>query len=159
MPTVSYSMLNSSMYLQVPPCLIIQMPRFGKAYKMYPRILPSQLLDITDVIESCPRQCIVCGKLARFECRECFGQCGPGLESIAFCEPCLETVSKGSPAYLKYNSSLFFYFNNAYHIIMFLHEQHISLYVLTITRNTVSGKVDSGKQPYRCFCCKTSHYC
>ncbi|KAF4514238.1 UNVERIFIED_CONTAM: hypothetical protein B566_EDAN019527, partial [Ephemera danica] len=25
---------------------------------MYPRILPSQLLDITDVIESCPRQCI-----------------------------------------------------------------------------------------------------
>lgn len=38
---------------EVPSCLIIQMPRFGKNYKMYPRILPSQLLDVTDVIEGC----------------------------------------------------------------------------------------------------------
>ena len=38
---------------EVPSCLIIQMPRFGKTYKMYPRILPSQLLDVTDVIENC----------------------------------------------------------------------------------------------------------
>lgn len=36
---------------EVPPCLIIQMPRFGKSYKMYPRIVPSQVLDITDVVE------------------------------------------------------------------------------------------------------------
>lgn len=38
---------------EVPSCLIIQMPRFGKNYKMYPRILPSQLLDVTDIIENC----------------------------------------------------------------------------------------------------------
>lgn len=38
---------------EVPACLIIQMPRFGKNYKMYPRILPSQLLDVTDIIENC----------------------------------------------------------------------------------------------------------
>lgn len=38
---------------EVPSCLIIQMPRFGKTYKMYPRILPSQLLDVTDIIENC----------------------------------------------------------------------------------------------------------
>lgn len=38
---------------EVPSCLIIQMPRFGKNFKMYPRILPSQVLDVTDVIEGC----------------------------------------------------------------------------------------------------------
>ena len=29
------------------------MPRFGKQFKVYDRILPSQLLDVTDVIENC----------------------------------------------------------------------------------------------------------
>lgn len=38
---------------EVPACLIIQMPRFGKNYKMYSRILPTQLLDVTDIIENC----------------------------------------------------------------------------------------------------------
>lgn len=108
------SFLQSDIKLkEVPSCLIIQMPRFGKSYKMYPRILPSQVLDVTDVIEDCkyrilksifdffkwkfsvaPRQCTVCGKLAEYECRECFGmlQCGVGLESTAFCKKCLETA-------------------------------------------------------------------
>lgn len=38
---------------QVPSCLIIQMPRFGKLFKMYSKILPPQLLDVTDIIENC----------------------------------------------------------------------------------------------------------
>ena len=29
------------------------MPRFGKDYKMYPRIIPSEVLDVTDIIEDC----------------------------------------------------------------------------------------------------------
>ena len=37
---------------QVPSCLIIQMPRFGKDYKMYKRIIPSLELDITDVLKN-----------------------------------------------------------------------------------------------------------
>nr|CAD7437736.1 unnamed protein product [Timema bartmani] len=87
------SFLTSDIKLkEVPSCLIIQMPRFGKSFKMYPRILPSQLLDVTDIIEDSPRQCTVCGKLAEFECKECFGQCGAGLESTAFCGQCLETA-------------------------------------------------------------------
>ncbi|KAK9686915.1 CAP-Gly domain [Popillia japonica] len=58
LPTVQQlfeqSILTSDIKLkEVPSCLIIQMPRFGKSYKMYPRILPSQLLDVTDVIENC----------------------------------------------------------------------------------------------------------
>ncbi|XP_063239816.1 ubiquitin carboxyl-terminal hydrolase CYLD [Bacillus rossius redtenbacheri] len=77
---------------EVPSCLIIQMPRFGKSFKMYQRILPSQLLDVTDIIEDSPRQCVVCGKPADYECKECYGQCGAGLESTAFCVVCLQTV-------------------------------------------------------------------
>jgi hypothetical protein len=42
---------------------------------------------------SAPRQCTVCGKLAEFECKDCIGEFGVGLESIAFCAKCLETVS------------------------------------------------------------------
>lgn len=75
---------------EVPSCLIIQMPRFGKSYKMYPRIIPSQVLDVTDIIEDSPRQCTVCGKLAEYECLQCFEPCGEGLEGTAFCGDCHE---------------------------------------------------------------------
>ncbi|UYV63455.1 CYLD [Cordylochernes scorpioides] len=74
----------------VPACLLIQMPRFGRQFKMYPRIQPSQYLDITDVLENSPRQCSICGQLAEFECKECFGHFGEGLDSIAFCSKCME---------------------------------------------------------------------
>ncbi|KAI5737521.1 hypothetical protein M8J76_014361 [Diaphorina citri] len=85
------SFLTSDIKLkEVPSCLIIQMPRFGKSYKMYPRILPSQLLDITDVLEDSPRQCAICGKLAEFECRKCFNQCDVGLQSLWYCQTCLD---------------------------------------------------------------------
>lgn len=36
-----------------PNCLIVQMPRFGKDFKMYNRILPSLVLDVTDVLDNC----------------------------------------------------------------------------------------------------------
>lgn len=38
---------------EVPSCLIIQMPRHGNNYKLYDKIIPSILLDITDVIDNC----------------------------------------------------------------------------------------------------------
>lgn len=38
---------------EVPSVFIIQMPRFGKSFKMYPKIQPTLLLDITDIIEDC----------------------------------------------------------------------------------------------------------
>ncbi|XP_048266234.1 ubiquitin carboxyl-terminal hydrolase CYLD isoform X2 [Bombus terrestris] len=95
LPTVQQlleqSFLTSNIRLkEVPSCLIIQMPRFGKSFKMYQKIQPTLLLDVTDIIEDSPRQCTVCGKLAEYECKECYGQCGVGLESIAFCLQCLE---------------------------------------------------------------------
>ncbi|CAL1679252.1 unnamed protein product [Lasius platythorax] len=99
LPTVQQlleqSFLTSNIRLkEVPSCLIIQMPRFGKSFKMYQKIQPTLLLDVTDIIEDSPRQCTVCGKLAEFECKECYGQCGVGLESIAFCLQCLEKVHR-----------------------------------------------------------------
>ena len=36
---------------QIPSVLILQMPRFGKDFKMYDKILPSLELDITDLLE------------------------------------------------------------------------------------------------------------
>ncbi|XP_022239709.1 ubiquitin carboxyl-terminal hydrolase CYLD-like isoform X2 [Limulus polyphemus] len=95
LPTVQQlfdqSFLASDIKLQeVPPSLLIQMPRFGKQFKMYPRIIPSQYLNISDVLADSPRQCIICGQVAEYECKECFGQFGDGLESTAFCQRCLD---------------------------------------------------------------------
>lgn len=90
------SFLTSNIKLkEVPSCLIIQMPRFGKNFKMYPRILPSQVLDVTDIIEDSPRQCFICGKLAEHECPECFDSIQPGItgmDSTTFCKVCLGSV-------------------------------------------------------------------
>lgn len=75
---------------EIPPCLLLQMPRFGRQFKMYPRIIPSLYLDITDVLDNSPRQCSICGQLAEYECKECFGQFGDGLDSTAFCQKCMD---------------------------------------------------------------------
>lgn len=75
---------------EIPPALLIQMPRFGPQFKMYPRIIPTLYLDITDVLDNSPRQCISCGNMAEYECKQCFGELSEGLESTAFCAKCLD---------------------------------------------------------------------
>ncbi|KAK9519743.1 hypothetical protein VZT92_022452 [Zoarces viviparus] len=57
---------------EVPPCLILQMPRFGKKFKMFDKIIPSLELDITDLLSEGPQQCMLCGDLAQTECTDCF---------------------------------------------------------------------------------------
>ncbi|XP_037297914.1 ubiquitin carboxyl-terminal hydrolase CYLD isoform X2 [Manduca sexta] len=77
---------------EVPAAFIIQMPRFGKQYKLYQRVLPSPLLDVTDLIEGLPRQCCVCGSLARWECGACAAGAGPApaaLDAGTYCAACL----------------------------------------------------------------------
>ena len=84
------SFLSSRVKLTcAPPVLILQMPRFGRQFKMYDRVIPTQLLDITDVISGIPRQCVVCGQLATCECAQCYGDQEHGLQSTAFCDKCL----------------------------------------------------------------------
>ncbi|XP_040568513.1 ubiquitin carboxyl-terminal hydrolase CYLD [Lepeophtheirus salmonis] len=73
---------------RVPSVLILQMPRFGRQFKVYDKIRPTQALDVTDIIECAHRQCTICGCMAALECRSCFRQHGNGLDSTAFCRNC-----------------------------------------------------------------------
>ncbi|XP_048406537.1 ubiquitin carboxyl-terminal hydrolase CYLD isoform X2 [Stegostoma tigrinum] len=56
---------------EIPSCLLIQMPRFGKDFKMFPKIMPSLELDITDLLSNTLRQCFICGEVAEYECAQC----------------------------------------------------------------------------------------
>ncbi|XP_051529052.1 ubiquitin carboxyl-terminal hydrolase CYLD isoform X2 [Myxocyprinus asiaticus] len=58
-------------FTEIPSCLIVQMPRFGKKFKMFSKILPSTELDITDILHCAPRECFLCGRLAEYECAQC----------------------------------------------------------------------------------------
>ncbi|KAG7263092.1 hypothetical protein CRUP_000694 [Coryphaenoides rupestris] len=78
---------------KVPSCLILQMPRFGKKFKMFDKIIPSLELDVTDFLTEGPQLCMLCGGIAGVECSECFrdpvfGQVGFKL----FCHPCSDRV-------------------------------------------------------------------
>lgn len=78
---------------EVPSCLILQMPRFGKKFKMFDKIIPSLELDITDLLSEGPQQCILCGTLARVECIDCFKD--PVFSPTGFkvfCRRCSEQV-------------------------------------------------------------------
>ncbi|XP_058634497.1 ubiquitin carboxyl-terminal hydrolase CYLD isoform X2 [Onychostoma macrolepis] len=63
---------NSLKLAEVPACLILTMPRSGKSFKMFPKIIPSTELDITGLLADGPQQCVLCGQLANQECAECF---------------------------------------------------------------------------------------
>uniref|UniRef100_A0A9J7WZT2 ubiquitinyl hydrolase 1 n=1 Tax=Cyprinus carpio carpio TaxID=630221 RepID=A0A9J7WZT2_CYPCA len=63
---------NSLKLAEVPSCLILTMPRSGKSFKMFPKIIPSTELDITGLLADGPQQCVLCGQLANQECAECF---------------------------------------------------------------------------------------
>ncbi|XP_042614336.1 ubiquitin carboxyl-terminal hydrolase CYLD-like isoform X2 [Cyprinus carpio] len=63
---------NSLKLAEVPACLILTMPRSGKSFKMFPKIIPSTELDITGLLTDGPQQCVLCGQLANEECAECF---------------------------------------------------------------------------------------
>lgn len=102
------SFVSSTVRLrEIPPCLMLQMPRFGRHYKMYPRIMPTLKLDITDVLESAPRACghrgKDCDNIARYECKDCFGErsgrSSARLYSITYCHNCFKSkhFSKSHP--------------------------------------------------------------
>lgn len=98
LPTVQqlleHSFHSSGLKLaEVPSCLILQMPRFGKKFKMFDKIIPSLELDITDLLSEGPQQCILCGNLAQEECSDCFKDhvFGPTGFKI-FCKTCSSQV-------------------------------------------------------------------
>ncbi|XP_068175031.1 ubiquitin carboxyl-terminal hydrolase CYLD isoform X2 [Antennarius striatus] len=78
---------------EVPSCLILQMPRFGKKFKMFEKIIPSLELDVTDLLSEVPQQCVLCGRPAQEECAECFTD--PLFSQTGFkvfCETCSSQV-------------------------------------------------------------------
>ncbi|XP_078542763.1 ubiquitin carboxyl-terminal hydrolase CYLD-like isoform X2 [Lissotriton helveticus] len=87
---VAHSFISSDLKLtEIPSCFIIQMPRFGKEYKMFSKIIPSLELDITDLLFESPRECIVCGELATLECPECFKDMMFGNSLVKqYCDKC-----------------------------------------------------------------------
>ncbi|KPI94700.1 Ubiquitin carboxyl-terminal hydrolase CYLD [Papilio xuthus] len=80
---------------EVPSTLIIQMPRFGKQYKSYERVLPTPHLDITDLIEGLPQQCVLCGALATWQCGPCQRNCE--MDGSTLCDRCLRLSHPTTP--------------------------------------------------------------
>uniref|UniRef100_A0A1D5RA74 Ubiquitin carboxyl-terminal hydrolase CYLD n=1 Tax=Macaca mulatta TaxID=9544 RepID=A0A1D5RA74_MACMU len=87
---LEWSFINSNLkFAEAPSCLIIQMPRFGKDFKLFKKIFPSLELNITDLLEDTPRQCRICGGLAMYECRECYDDPDISAGKIKqFCKTC-----------------------------------------------------------------------
>uniref|UniRef100_A0A8C3VMZ3 Ubiquitin carboxyl-terminal hydrolase CYLD n=1 Tax=Catagonus wagneri TaxID=51154 RepID=A0A8C3VMZ3_9CETA len=87
---LEWSFINSNLkFAEAPSCLIIQMPRFGKDFKLFKKIFPSLELNITDLLEDTPRQCRICGGLAMYECRECYEDPDISAGKIKqFCKTC-----------------------------------------------------------------------
>uniref|UniRef100_A0A8D3B0Y7 Ubiquitin carboxyl-terminal hydrolase CYLD n=1 Tax=Scophthalmus maximus TaxID=52904 RepID=A0A8D3B0Y7_SCOMX len=78
---------------EVPSCLILQMPRFGKKFKMFDKIIPSLELDITELLSEGPLQCILCGDMAEQQCTDCFKDPVFSLTGFkVFCGTCSSQV-------------------------------------------------------------------
>ncbi|XP_076850425.1 ubiquitin carboxyl-terminal hydrolase CYLD [Brachyhypopomus gauderio] len=97
-PTVQELLLMSFMtsglrFEEIPSCLILQMPRFGKKFKMFPYIIPSTELDITDLLRSSPSECFLCGQSAACECIQCTvdHKLQPGTRKL-YCSTCSAQV-------------------------------------------------------------------
>ncbi|KAG8455535.1 hypothetical protein GDO86_001651 [Hymenochirus boettgeri] len=91
---LEWSMVTSDLkFTEAPSCLIVQMPRNGKNFKMFSTILPTLELDITDLLEDTPRQCCICQSLAVMECQECYEDVGINPGRIKqYCEICSKQV-------------------------------------------------------------------
>ena len=60
------------MLAEVPQFFLIQMPRDGKHFRLYPHIVPSLMLDISNITQSVySPKCVLCSRLADFRCEEC----------------------------------------------------------------------------------------
>ncbi|PAA55907.1 hypothetical protein BOX15_Mlig027790g3, partial [Macrostomum lignano] len=82
------SLIQSNIQFSEPPqCLILQMPRSGKSYKMFHRILPVLQLNITNLLPDTARACNICGNFATIECHQCFLKHDSGRD-YTYCEPC-----------------------------------------------------------------------
>uniref|UniRef100_A0A8C5QTH2 USP domain-containing protein n=1 Tax=Leptobrachium leishanense TaxID=445787 RepID=A0A8C5QTH2_9ANUR len=89
----SFRFYEDLKFEKVPSCLILQMPRFGKKFKMFPCIIPSLELDITDLLYTRSRVCCICLEGAEYECTQCLADPLTTDGDIRqFCHPCERQV-------------------------------------------------------------------
>lgn len=88
--TTTQDLLKSSLlrlnlaFSEIPSCLILQLPRFGKE-KVFRSILPSLFLNVGNIKQ--PAVCFVCGSKSFFKCNDCRLEQGNG-RTLDFCRNC-----------------------------------------------------------------------
>uniref|UniRef100_A0ABM5G624 Ubiquitin carboxyl-terminal hydrolase CYLD-like n=1 Tax=Pogona vitticeps TaxID=103695 RepID=A0ABM5G624_9SAUR len=66
------SLLSNDLKLgEIPACLVLQMPRFGKIFKKFSSVYPSLELDLTHLLDQAPQVCCVCGGQTAYRCSWC----------------------------------------------------------------------------------------
>jgi len=80
-------------FTELPPKLLIQVPRFGKQFKTYQKIIPDLSLDVSDLTDS-TTICRICGNSsAWWKCKYCIGEfTNTSQDSIPFCRDCVKKV-------------------------------------------------------------------
>ncbi|KAG2461315.1 CYLD hydrolase, partial [Polypterus senegalus] len=124
---------------EIPSCLIIQMPRFGKGFKLFPRIVPSTELDITDLLHNSPRECFLCGSVAEIECIQCLQdpKLMPGVIK-QFCQRCEKQVHSHKKRQNHHPQKIFFPLMNDFSSSAVICRHKLELFAV--------------------LCIKTSHY-
>ncbi|XP_028667603.1 ubiquitin carboxyl-terminal hydrolase CYLD [Erpetoichthys calabaricus] len=124
---------------EIPSCLIIQMPRFGKGFKLFPRIVPSTELDITDLLHNSPRECFLCGSVAEIECLQCLQdpKLMPGVIK-QFCQKCDKQVHSHKKRQHHHPQKIFFPLMNDFSSSAVICRHKLELFAV--------------------LCIKTSHY-
>ncbi|XP_044153815.1 ubiquitin carboxyl-terminal hydrolase CYLD-like [Bufo gargarizans] len=89
----SFRFYENLTFDQVPSCLILQMPRFGKKFKMFPYIFPSLELDINHMLHKRSMVCCLCLSSAEYECTQCLADPLTTDGNVRqFCQLCEEQV-------------------------------------------------------------------
>ncbi|KAM8946979.1 ubiquitin carboxyl-terminal hydrolase CYLD-like [Pelodytes ibericus] len=89
----SFQFYENLNFDEVPSCLILQMPRFGKKFKMFPFIIPSLELDITNMVYTKSKVCCLCQAVAEYECTLCLADpLTTDGDVRQFCQQCEKQV-------------------------------------------------------------------
>ena len=102
LPTVQFLLEHSFKEQKIildsaPHVLLLQMPRFGKDYKVYPRIFPSLQLSLDNLTSTTyGPKCIVCLGDARYRCPDCEDIKLYYYTSVFvfYCDSCVEIVHR-----------------------------------------------------------------
>jgi ubiquitin thioesterase CYLD len=80
-------------FAEVPSKLLIQVPRYGKQFQTYKRIIPRIKLDATPLLD-CPYSCFICGEPAWNTCCDCKKDFNDTGDKVSLCDTCDGMVHK-----------------------------------------------------------------